>query len=68
MKQVTLNLPENKFEFFMELVKNLGFVNVNEVVISEEQKQLIRNRIAASINDPERLYDWDDVKNEFKLD
>ena len=52
----------------MELVKNLGFVNVNEVVISEEQKQLVRNRIAASINDPERLYDWDDVKNEFKLD
>lgn len=27
MKQVTLNIPESKYTFFMELVENLGFVN-----------------------------------------
>jgi len=26
MKQVTLNIPDKKFHFFMELVNNLGFI------------------------------------------
>ncbi len=33
MKQVVLNIPDNKYSFFMELVKNLGFIKV-----SKEQK------------------------------
>jgi len=32
MKQVVLNIPDNKYTFFMELVKNLDFVRVNEEV------------------------------------
>ncbi|MET3129652.1 hypothetical protein ABID42_004778 [Arcicella rosea] len=28
MKQVTLNIPENKFAFFMQLVNSLNFVQV----------------------------------------
>ncbi len=26
MKQIILNVPENKYSFFMELVKSLGFI------------------------------------------
>ena len=29
MKQVTLNIPDNKYPFFMELVKSLGFVKIS---------------------------------------
>ena len=36
MKQVTLNIKENKFRFFMELVKNLDFVQVDEEGDSKE--------------------------------
>ena len=68
MKQVTLNIPENKFNFFMELVKNLGFVKATEVSIPEEHKQKVRKRIAASDKSPEILLDWDKVKNEFRVD
>ena len=68
MKQVILNIPENKFQFFMELVKNLGFVKTSEEVIPEEHKQEVRRRIAASDKNPECLLDWEDVKNDFKLD
>jgi hypothetical protein len=68
MKQVILNIPENKFQFFMELVKNLGFVKAADVSIPEEHKQEVRKRIAASDKNPERLLDWDKVKNDFKLD
>ena len=28
MKQIVLNVPENKFSFFSELINNLGFVTV----------------------------------------
>lgn len=30
MKQVTLNIPENKFSFFMKLVSSLKFIKVVE--------------------------------------
>ena len=30
MRQITLNIPEGKFQFFMELVKALNFVQVDE--------------------------------------
>ncbi len=52
----------------MELVKNLGFVIAADVSIPEEHKQEVRKRIAASDKKPERLLDWDKVKNDFKLD
>lgn len=68
MKQVILNIPENKFQFFMELVKNLGFVSATDISIPEEHRQEVRKRMAASDKNPERLLDWDDVKNDFELD
>ena len=37
MKQVTVRIPDNKFQFFMELIKNLGFVQVEEEGDSEEE-------------------------------
>ena len=36
MKQVTLNIKENKFRFFMELVKSLDFVQVDDKGDSKE--------------------------------
>ena len=38
MKQITLNIPDNKYPFFMELVKCLSFVKVSdESMLTEEQ-------------------------------
>lgn len=37
MKQVTLNIPEDKFSFFMQLVKSLNFVQVAEREPAESQ-------------------------------
>ena len=36
MKQVTLNIPDKKFPFFMELIKNLGYVKMEENNLSKE--------------------------------
>ncbi len=65
MKQVTLNIPERKFNLFMELVESLGFTKDDNFEISEEHKQIVRQRIEASKQNPYRLLDWEDVKNDF---
>jgi hypothetical protein len=40
MKQITLNIPDNKYDFFLELVKNLGLEKVKEEPIEAEQEAL----------------------------
>ncbi len=39
MQRVVIDIPDNKFKFFMELVKNLGFKNVKQ--ISKEQQNFV---------------------------
>ncbi len=57
MKQVTLHIPENKYPFFIELLKSFEYVTVEECdrEISEEHKNIVRERIKASEADPTRL-------------
>jgi hypothetical protein len=45
MTQVTLNIPDNKISFFMQLLKEFTYVKVQEVEppILEEHKQLVRD-------------------------
>ncbi|MGF1586209.1 MAG: hypothetical protein ACFCUM_12865 [Bacteroidales bacterium] len=39
MQRVVIDIPDNKFNFFMELLNNLGFKKVKK--ISKEQKQFV---------------------------
>jgi hypothetical protein len=49
MKQVTINIPENKFPFFMKLMRSLNFVKVVETTqalekqLTTEQKETWNN-------------------------
>jgi hypothetical protein len=36
MKQVTINIKDNKYRFFLELIKNLEFVEIQEESDSKE--------------------------------
>ena len=48
MKQVTLNIPENKYELFMEFIKNIDYIKSNNEIdffISKEEQTLILDRI-----------------------
>lgn len=49
MKQVVLNIKESKYEFFMELVKNLGFVSVESAAIDEEDEEDSKEQILKNI-------------------
>jgi hypothetical protein len=48
MKQVTLNIPENKYDLFMEFIKNIEFIkkyNEININVSEEEQAVILDRI-----------------------
>lgn len=68
MKEITLKIPDKKVEFFMELIKELGFEVQEEIEIPEEHKNIVRERIRKSEEYPDRLLKWDDVKDSFDFD
>jgi hypothetical protein len=48
MKQVILNVPDNKYPFFMELVKSLGFVKVpEETKLTKKQHEFVDGTISS---------------------
>lgn len=73
MKQVTLNIPENLYSFFMDLVKNMGIEKIQEKEIpandsGEEiptwQKEEVLKRIASMKKD--EYVSWEDLVKEIK--
>jgi hypothetical protein len=43
MKEITLRIPEDKYKFFMELVKSLGFVKIKQSDSAESKEATIEN-------------------------
>lgn len=66
MKQVTLKIQDKKFRFFMELLQQFDFVEVEEEIeIPEVHKKLVRKRIKKT---NEQLLDWDEAAKKISLD
>ncbi|WP_209332821.1 hypothetical protein [Lunatimonas salinarum] len=40
MRKITINIPDNKYAFFLELVKNLGLEKVKDEAVDTEQQAL----------------------------
>lgn len=68
MKEVTIKIPDRKLHFILELLNQLGIEVTHKYDIPEEQMSIVRDRIAKSNLDPERLEDWDKIKDQFLLD
>lgn len=42
MKEVTLHIPDNKYHFFMELVKSLSFIKIpDEMNLTQNQLEFV---------------------------
>ena len=66
MKEITLKIPDTKFPFFMELVKQLGFeVDNKNLEIPEEHKNLVRERIKTAKK--EDYVSWEDARKQLKF-
>lgn len=65
MKEVTLKIPDNKYQFFMELISNLGFDRTEEIDIPEEHKAIVRERIKNS--NPDELIPWQEARKQLRF-
>ena len=43
MKEVTLYIQENKFQFFMDIIRNFDFVKVNNMDAGDSKKEILAN-------------------------
>ncbi|MBO6793827.1 MAG: addiction module protein [Balneolaceae bacterium] len=69
MKEIIIKVPDQKVDFVLELIEQLGLeIESEEYEIPEEHKAIVRERIRLYKENPERLLDWEEVKDSFKLD
>ena len=64
MKEIILNIPDQKVDFVLELIEQLGLeISTQDMEIPEEHKAIVRERIKKYKANPERLLDWEQVKS-----
>lgn len=75
MREITLQVPDEKYRFVMELLANLGLEVESDIeeqeadiTIPEWQKNMVRERMAEYKANPNIAIPWDDVKDSFDLD
>ena len=67
MKQVTVNIPEGKFEFFMELFRSLGISTYDDIAnVPQWQKDLTLKRLAELEKDPSKAIDFDSMLDDLE--
>ncbi len=70
MKAFTIFIPEEKVQFFMELVKSLGFKvkeeNTKEIELSDAHKSILNERLENYKNNPDSYMDWDDAQKDIE--
>lgn len=67
MKQVTVNIPEGKYEFFMELFRRLGLSTADGATeIPEWQKEMTLSRLAELEKNPNQAVDFDSMVNDLE--
>lgn len=64
MKKVTLNVPDQKFEFFMNLMNELGFEISEKIEIPEEHKRIVRERIQSE--NPDEMVSWENAREKLE--
>ncbi|SMO63497.1 hypothetical protein [Gracilimonas mengyeensis] len=65
MKEIILRIPDEKVDFVLELIEELGLEKADDLKIPEEHKEIIRNRIKTS--NPEDLIPWAEAREQFKF-
>ena len=60
-KQITLTIKENKYPFFLELVKNFDFVKIDESLETEPSKDEILKGIEEGFNEA-KLFEQGKIK------
>jgi hypothetical protein len=69
MKEITLKIPDQKVDFILELIEQLGLeVSSQDLEIPDKHKVIVRERIQKSKANPDRLLDWEQEMDSFELE
>jgi hypothetical protein len=73
MQNLTVKIPDNKLDFFLELINSLGFVKVEKeeaatTILSQEQIKLVEEERNKIKNNSDYLLDWNEARKSLKLD
>lgn len=66
MKHVTLQIPDRKYDRFLEILKTIDFVKMEEMEILEEHKNIVRNRVQDFKNGNSKLVSLEDTSKDLK--
>lgn len=70
--QLTLEIPDNKLPFFMELVHNLGFIKLEKnpemSPLTKRQMELADIEVQKAKDNPESLLDFEEAWKTLELD
>lgn len=62
MKQITLRIPDQKYDDFLKLVEEMG-IEIEDSNITTEQKEIVRERIRTAKAD--EMMPWDEARRQF---
>lgn len=65
MKKFTLEIPDHKVDFVIELINHLGLKSSEEYEIPEEHKEIVRERIRTST--PDKLVSWYEARKKLNF-
>lgn len=66
MKQVTVNVREEQYDFFLEFCRQLGIeVPSEEPEVPEWQKEIVRERIRTA--KPEDMIPWKEARKQIRF-
>ncbi|MEX0608699.1 MAG: hypothetical protein WD016_10110 [Balneolaceae bacterium] len=65
MKEIVLKIPDEKVDFILELIEQLGLETSDDLNIPEEHKEIIRERVRTS--NSEDLIPWEEARKHFKF-
>jgi len=75
MKQIVLNIPDNEYSFILTLLKKFSFIEFitpnakqADYNISEEQKNVVRERIKKYEANTGDIIEWEDIEKKIKID
>jgi hypothetical protein len=63
MKIITLKIPDQKVNFFIELIEQLGFEVTDDIEIPDDHKSIVRERIKRA--KAEDMVSWKEARKQF---
>ncbi|HYX09049.1 MAG TPA: hypothetical protein VE912_20115 [Bacteroidales bacterium] len=68
MKRYTITIPDDKEKTFIEMMKHIDYIEdiVDDLTynITEEEKEIVRERIKKYEDSPDCYLSWDDIEKQ----